>query len=190
MEKAIIEVCAAVILQGDRLLLATRRPGGHLAGKWEFPGGKIASGETPARCIARELEEELHLKLLASTELFRMEHAYPEKKVGLHFMLCRVADGLVASPAEGQKCGWFSAAEAAALDLAPADERAISLMRDAAEGKPHDEVADLDIAKAKPLLDFWLTAQNVSMGHLPPWLHTSFGGVRNHLLMKGLIRSG
>ena len=190
LDKAVIEVCAAVILQDDRLLLATRRPGGHLAGKWEFPGGKIADGETTAECIARELEEELRLKVADATELFRMEYAYPEKTVGLHFMLCRLAEKSTGKPAEGQNCGWFTAAEATALDLAPADERAIFLMRDAAEGNPHDEVTCLDIVKAKHLMDFWLTARNASMGHLPPWLHTSFGGARNHLLVKGLIQSG
>ena len=190
MEEHVIEVCAAVILLDGRLLLATRRPGGHLAGCWEFPGGKIAPGETPAECIVRELEEELQLRVSRAVELFRMEYAYPEKRIGLHFMLCHLAAFSEAMPAEGQKYGWFTAAEAAALDLAPADERAIALMRDAAKGNLHDDVAQLDVECAKSLLDFWQKGEQESNRRLPPWLHTSFGGARNHLLVKGLIQTG
>ena len=50
-----LNVAAAIIEQGDKILIAKRAPGKHLAGYWEFPGGKIESNETPQDCLAREL---------------------------------------------------------------------------------------------------------------------------------------
>jgi len=56
-----IEVTAAIIVDGDRVFIARRRPGIKHAGRWEFPGGKIETGETPEQCLARELKEELNI---------------------------------------------------------------------------------------------------------------------------------
>ena len=53
-----IRVTAAIIRRPGQILLARRQAGGHLAGHWEFPGGKIEDGEPPEECLARELEEE------------------------------------------------------------------------------------------------------------------------------------
>lgn len=179
-----------MVISGERLLMATRKPGGHLAGSWEFPGGKIREGESACDCIVRELQEELSLQVFAPVELFRIEHEYTEKRIGLHFMLCHIQAGATPVPTEGQKWGWFTAAEAQVLDLAPADARAIALMTDAANGKPHDECATLDVVAAKPMIDFWLTANSSNTSRLPEWLHVSFGGAKNHVLMKGLITHG
>lgn len=55
-------VTAAVIRDGDKVLVA-RRQSGHLAGKWEFPGGKLEPGESPKECLARELKEELGIEV-------------------------------------------------------------------------------------------------------------------------------
>ena len=185
-----IEVCAAIVISGGRVLMATRRPGSHLSGKWEFPGGKIRDGETSEECVKRELREELSLDVKVARELFRMEFQYDEKRVGLHFMLCNVAADSEAKPMEGQHCGWFTAAEAQVLDLAPADAKAIELMVDAANGNPHDECAEIDVVAAKQMIDFWLTANSSTTSRLPEWLHVSFGGAKNHIMLKGLLRNG
>ena len=55
MNPVFLEVCAAVAFRDGKLLLASRRPGSNLAGKWEFPGGKQREGESLADCIRREL---------------------------------------------------------------------------------------------------------------------------------------
>jgi 8-oxo-dGTP diphosphatase len=55
-------VTAAIIVQDGSVLLARRGPGDPLAGKWEFPGGKLEDGETPEACLARELHEELGVR--------------------------------------------------------------------------------------------------------------------------------
>ena len=122
---SILDVCAAVVFHGRHVFLATRRPGAHLAGKWEFPGGKLEAGESPEQCILRELKEELGWTLQSPQELFQLTYSYPEKTVRLHFMLC--TDGGADSPApkEGQNCGWFTLQEARSLEMAPADRAAI-----------------------------------------------------------------
>lgn len=124
--KNCIEVCAAVVRKDGRILLATRRPGAHLAGKWEFPGGKIKGGESAFGCIERELREELNLEVTAKSELFRLEHEYPEKLVGLHFILCESVGE--PTPMEGQQCSWFELGDAVKLDLADADRKALELL--------------------------------------------------------------
>jgi len=55
----VIEVVCGVVVDGDRVLLVQRPPGGRHGGMWEFPGGKVEAGETHAQALARELEEEL-----------------------------------------------------------------------------------------------------------------------------------
>ena len=125
MASSIVEVCAAVILRNGRFLLATRRPGSHLAGKWEFPGGKIREGEAPEQCIRREISEELMADVEEPRQLFAMSFDYAEHSVNLHFMLCLLPDGVEPRPAEGQKCAWFSPDELWNLDMAPADAAAL-----------------------------------------------------------------
>ena len=83
MSDAYINVCAAVLLHEGKLLLTTRRPGGHLAGCWEFPGGKVNADETLEACIVRELKEELALSVNCVGELFSLAFDYPEKSIKL-----------------------------------------------------------------------------------------------------------
>ena len=116
-----VQVCAAVIRKGGRILLATRPQGKHLAGCWEFPGGKVKPGETYEQCIQRELLEELGLCVAVADELAEQEFDYPEKKVVLHFMECELNSDDGPVPQEGQCAEWFLPEDAAALDLAPAD---------------------------------------------------------------------
>lgn len=82
-----IEVAAGIL--GDaqgRVLVMQRLPGKHLAGKWEFPGGKLEAGETVAQALIRELREELGIDVLGSSPLISIPWRYPEKTVHLHAM--------------------------------------------------------------------------------------------------------
>jgi 8-oxo-dGTP diphosphatase len=78
-------VAAAVIIAEGRVLLSQRRAGTHLAGAWEFPGGKVEAGEDPRATVTRELREELGVDVEVGEILDVTHHAYPEKAVTLLF---------------------------------------------------------------------------------------------------------
>src|SRR4029453_8351279 len=102
----LIEVAAAVIQDEAGRYLITRRPHGtHLAGLWEFPGGKRERGESLDACLRRELAEELSAIFSVGEELETIHWAYPEKTVVLHFFRCRLETGRV-EPREAQEVAW------------------------------------------------------------------------------------
>jgi 8-oxo-dGTP diphosphatase len=140
-----LHVCAAVAIAQGRLLLATRRPGGHLAGRWEFPGGKQEPRETAAECIRRELHEELNLQVKEATPLFSLLHHYPEKSIRLCFMRCELSGDLSALRClEGQQAAWFSADDLHLLALAPADLAALNWLTHGGAATPELQVIDKD----------------------------------------------
>lgn len=84
----LMEVGCAIIRRGGRLLIAQRKPGAHLGGFWEFPGGKRQGDETMAECLVREVFEELGIEIRPREFLCRTNYEYPEKRVALYFYLC------------------------------------------------------------------------------------------------------
>ena len=92
-----------------------------MAGKWEFPGGKVSGGESLVGCIRREIAEELGLEVLDAVQIATVEHADQQPAIRLHFLECYVAAGAEPVCREGQQVGWFTLAETAGLDLLPAD---------------------------------------------------------------------
>ena len=77
-----IHVVAALIEDANgRVLLTRRADGGDFAGRWEFPGGKVDPGETPEVALARELDEELGIRVGHSSPLIRVPFAYPDKRI-------------------------------------------------------------------------------------------------------------
>lgn len=77
------------MLRLGRLLIARRCDGDHLAGLWEFPGGKREPGEPYPDCLRRELTEELGIEVEVGRLYEEIVHAYPERTVRLRFFLCR-----------------------------------------------------------------------------------------------------
>jgi 8-oxo-dGTP diphosphatase len=69
-------VAAGIILRGKRILVGQRRKGGRHSLKWEFPGGKVETGESPRQALVRELAEELRIEAKVGAELARYEHEY------------------------------------------------------------------------------------------------------------------
>src|SRR5262245_49018935 len=80
-----IVVVAAVIERGGTFLVTRRLQGTHLAGLWEFPGGKVHEGETQEAALQREIVEELDADVSQLRKIFQTSHAYPERTVELHF---------------------------------------------------------------------------------------------------------
>ena len=93
METKPIEVAAGLIFRSGKLLIAQRHADAHLGGLWEFPGGKLETGETFEQSLARELYEELGVGIFVGKLFETVTHAYPEKTVHLKFFLCRLARG-------------------------------------------------------------------------------------------------
>ena len=121
-----IVVAAAVIEKDDRFLLTRRQQGVHLAGFWEFPGGKCEPGESHGACLAREIREELGVEASVGQELLATAHAYPDRRVELHFLRCAIVGAPV--PQLGQEMRWVPRAELALLPLPPADEELTRLL--------------------------------------------------------------
>lgn len=86
-------VVAAVIRRGGRIMLCQRRPGAHNGLKWEFPGGKIEPGESPEAALARELMEELDIRVEVGRILDAVCHRYADRDVLVLFYDCRIAKG-------------------------------------------------------------------------------------------------
>lgn len=82
-----IVVAAGVVIEGGRVLLTQRKAGSHLAGSWEFPGGKVEDGEDPRAALVRELEEELGILADAGDPLEVTAYEYEKKEVLLLFFL-------------------------------------------------------------------------------------------------------
>ena len=82
-------VSAGVIVEGARVLLSQRKSGTHLAGAWEFPGGKVEAGEDPRAALARELREELGIDVEVGDPLEITFHRYPAKSVLLLFFAAK-----------------------------------------------------------------------------------------------------
>jgi 8-oxo-dGTP diphosphatase len=119
--KPVILVVAAALYDGEgRVLIAQRPHGRHLAGRWEFPGGKVAPGEPEAAALARELREELGVQVIASRPLMRLEHAYDDRRVELSMWIVERFAG-AARGLDGQLLKWVAPARLAEEDLLEAD---------------------------------------------------------------------
>ena len=119
-------VVAAVIEQHDAFLLTRRPDGVHLAGLWEFPGGKIDPAETHADALRREMREELDTDVEIGELVFDVRHAYPDRSVTLYFYRCALKGE--PRPLLGQEMRWVPRAELASLGFPPADEELIRLL--------------------------------------------------------------
>lgn len=113
-------VVAALLWDKGKLLIQTRPEGKHLAGKWEFPGGKLERGESPEQALERELWEELGIRTRTGSIRQVVNHSYPEKDVLLLFYESSLLKGVPCAK-EGQRLAWASTEELSQYDFAPAD---------------------------------------------------------------------
>lgn len=120
MRSHTLEVVAGVVHCGDKILIARRAPGKHLAGLWEFPGGKIEPGETPQKSLARELHEEFHVEVTVGDHIASQLHDYPDRSVHLHAYRAQVETPCGPGNSHDD-VAWITPAELQKYDLAPAD---------------------------------------------------------------------
>jgi len=126
----IIHVVAGALLDGaGKVLIAQRPPGKHLAGGWEFPGGKLHADETPLQGLRRELQEELGIEVLQAEWLAGCEHDYPDRRVVLELWTVPVFKGAPQS-LDGQALRWVSLSELESAGLLPADKPLVTALID------------------------------------------------------------
>ena len=123
-----VVVAAAVVIRDGRVLLTRRLEGQHLAGMWEFPGGKLEDGESPEEALARECREECGIDLEVAEILDVTHHRYPEKDVLLLFYRCELRTGEVRHLQVADHA-WVAPPDLDRYPLPPADERVVARIR-------------------------------------------------------------
>jgi 8-oxo-dGTP diphosphatase len=128
----IILVAAVALVDADgRVLLAQRPEGKSMAGLWEFPGGKVAPGETPEAALIRELKEELDIDVHASclAPFTFASHSYDDFHLLMPLYVCRKWQGTLTG-VEGQALAWVRPARLGDYEMPPADKPLVAMLRD------------------------------------------------------------
>lgn len=115
-----IRVTAALLFNDDKILIAKRKPEGHLPLYWEFPGGKIDTGETPQQSLAREIKEELGITIEVGEHFETVFHEYTRGKIELMAYKAEWLDGEI-SLMEHVDYRWVPIEELGDYELSPAD---------------------------------------------------------------------
>jgi 8-oxo-dGTP diphosphatase len=128
LSKLRLRVVAAALFDAEgRVLIAERPAGKHMAGWWEFPGGKVASGESDAQALVRELHEELGVEAHLEHEVMTLTHDYPDRVVDL--VLWRVSWDGVPRGLDGQQLKWVDCESLGSERLLPADRPFIAALQ-------------------------------------------------------------
>jgi 8-oxo-dGTP diphosphatase len=125
--KTVLVAACALIDPDGRVLLAQRPQGKSMAGLWEFPGGKVETGERPEQTLIRELKEELGITVREEclAPLTFASHVYPDFHLLMPLYVCRRWEGF-AAPQEGQQLKWVKPSDLRNYPMPPADEPLIS----------------------------------------------------------------
>ncbi len=125
---ATVIVAAGVVTEGNKVLLTRRPEGTHLAGAWEFPGGKLEAGESPEEALRRELAEEIGVKVTVGEVLDVCFWRYPTKDVLLLFYRVQIVGGTVQDLGVAAHT-WATASELAGYEFPPADITVVEKVR-------------------------------------------------------------
>lgn len=131
-EKPILLVAAAALIDTDgRVLICQRPEGKQLAGLWEFPGGKVETGETPEACLIRELDEELGIQVTNAclAPFVFASHGYESFHLLMPLYLCRRWSGFVTAK-EHKALAWVKPNELRNYPMPPADTPLVAWLRD------------------------------------------------------------
>lgn len=123
-----IHVVGAVVVEDGQVLCAQRGAEGSLPGLWEFPGGKVEPGESPAEALAREMQEELGCVVEVGKEVTTTSHEYDFGIVTLTTFYCRLIAGTPQAK-EHAAIAWLVPTDLMTLPWAPADLPAVELIR-------------------------------------------------------------
>lgn len=124
-----IDVVACLVFGPEGLLIARRPEGKHLAGYWEFPGGKLFPNETLFEAAIREIMEETGLTVRPEYHWMSVDHTYPDRRVILHFMVCTYISG-VARPLDCAAVTWIRPEALERFVFPPADRRVLDRLNE------------------------------------------------------------
>ena len=125
-------VAAALFDDGGRVLIAQRPAGKALAGRWEFPGGKVTAGESERDALRRELREELGIEVTAARPFMRLNHAYEDRDVELSLWIVERFSGSPRS-LDAQALKWVLPAQLPGEDILEADRPFIAALLERAQ---------------------------------------------------------
>ena len=123
-----VAVTAALLMQAGRILIARRPAGDRLAGAWEFPGGKIESGETPRVCLQRELYEEFGIQARIGSFFDRADYHYDHMTVRLLVYRAEIEDGEL-KPTAHDAVRWVTPEQMGQFRFAPADRPIVARLQ-------------------------------------------------------------
>lgn len=125
-----LTVAAALIVRDSKLLVCQRRHDDSHGLEWEFPGGKVESGESPAEALAREIREELGVEATIGKELYRTQHRYLNSPLELHliFFRAKVDDRATLQNLVFERFEWAEISALPQYDFLAADKELIELL--------------------------------------------------------------
>ena len=126
-----INVVAAIIRDGNRVF-ATQRGYGDYKDGWEFPGGKIETGETPQKALVREIKEELDTEVVVGDLLTIIEYDYPTFHLSMQCFWCQIVKGTLVLK-EHEAARWLDLESIDSVDWLPADQTIIPLLKEKME---------------------------------------------------------
>lgn len=123
-----IKVVAAII-QKENKILATKRGYGEFINMWEFPGGKIESGETKEQALVREIKEELNIEINVDKFAIDIEYQYPNFYLFMSCFMCSIKEGSI-ELLEHNDGKWITKKELNTLNWLPADIDAVNYLKE------------------------------------------------------------
>lgn len=123
-----IKVVAAII-QKENKILATKRGYGEFINMWEFPGGKIESGETKEQALVREIKEELNIEISVDKFAINIEYQYPNFYLFMSCFMCSIKEGSI-ELLEHNDGKWITKEELNTLNWLPADIDAVNYLKE------------------------------------------------------------
>ena len=126
-----INVVAAIIRDGNRVF-ATQRGYGDYKDGWEFPGGKIETGETPQKALVREIKEELDTEVVVGDLFTIIEYDYPTFHLSMQCFWCQIVEGTLVLK-EHEAARWLDLESIDSVDWLPADQTIIPLLKEKME---------------------------------------------------------
>jgi mutator protein MutT len=135
MSKPHFHVTAGLLWKDGKVLITRRPQGSHLAGYWEFPGGKQEPGESLERCLEREIKEELDVEVKVQRHLLQIDHEYENKSISLHLFHCSIVSGRP-SPLGCDEMKWVSPEDLSRYPLPPPDYLALPHLKEWSKTHP------------------------------------------------------